>query len=75
MLMLHGYLADICHESHLEGLQYVGGISRNVCYQPGKSTLQYVEFKSGKNLEHDEDDVRCISCKQKIKEGQKLLKV
>ena len=73
--MLHDYLADICRDSHLEGLQYVGGISGNICCQPRKPTLHYVEFKNGKNLEHDEDEVWCISCKQKIKEEQKLLKV
>ena len=73
--MLHKYLTDICCDSRLKGLQYVGGISTNICCKPGKPTLHYVKFKNGKNSEDDEDDVRCISCKQKIKEEQKLLKV
>ena len=68
---LHKSLSEICSSSHLEGLNYYGGLSKTHC-KCGPQTLHYATFKNGKPSEIKEDKIKCMKCKQPIKDEQKV---
>ena len=72
MQSLHKSLSEICLSSHLEGLNYCGGILTTNCTKCGSQALHYVTFEDGKPLEIEEDKIRCMTCKQTIKDEQKV---
>ena len=71
MQSLHDSLSEICRSSHLEGLNYCGGILKTHC-KCGPQTLHYATFEDGKPSKIQEDNVRCTTCKQPIKDEQRV---